>query len=371
MHLRMSMSTKKHAKAAVLEVLSQAVTDLSFPDLTLLFYTGDYDLETVFETAVQKLKGAPLIGAHIPAMFNSSGVINHGVAALTMWGVEAKTELLNGCDIPGYHIGQRIGLSLVENGDTKGTVLIFPSVHQVKLPDILRGIYSPLGPYHKYFGGACVQQFTEAGVSRDGLAVVRINELEFSNCIGHGWMPIGEPMLVTRAADNQIFEFDGIPAAQRYRDLVKDQLAVNNPQSGNKHSSGIICLGIPCTNQEFLIRDIIAIKDHALVCNTGVPKNSVVTLMTTSIAALPAIAKRITEEALAYHNNPEFALLFNCITRLDLLRKKFTTEANHIYQVLDRLPTIGLLTYGEISSPLGVPLYYNKSLSVVIGGQVT
>ncbi len=368
MHSRIGMSSKKHAEAAVIEGLSQAVSDMPLPDLTLLFYTGDYDLKDIFETAVKKLESKPLIGVHMPGLFNSVGIMQRGVAALTIWGVEAKTELLVGCDIPGYHIGQQLGLSLAENGDIGGTVLIFPSVHLGELPDVLRGIYSPLGPACKYFGGACVQQFTEAGFSRHGIAVVKIKKLEISNCIGHGWIPIGEPMLVTRAVDNEIFEFDGIPAAQRYKNLVNDQLAENSVQLGNQNALSIVCLGIPCTNREFLIRDIFAVEDHALICSTGVPQNSVVTLMTTSIPALPVIAMRITKEALAYHNNPEFALLFSGISRYDLLQEKYAGEVNNIYQVLDELPAIGLLTYGEISSSLGIPLYHNKSLSVVIGG---
>ena len=110
------------------------------------------------------------------------------------------------------------------------------------------------------------------------------------------------------------------------------------------------------------------IEDEALVCVTAIPSKSMVTLMTTSILALPAIAKRITEEALHQHPAPKFALLFDGVSRESLLKDSFAQESRNIFRTLEGLPAVGVLTFGQIDSSFGVPIFHNSALTVTIGG---
>jgi len=131
--------------------------------------------------------------------------------------------------------------AFVEDSVQEGAVLMLPHVHNYKLSALIRGIYSNLGPSFQYFGAGTVSQFTEAGYTDEGVALALVEEAYFTQGVGHGWMPLGEPMLITRAERNRIYELDGQPAVQRYCAVVREMLDQEIDITGHKFQ-----LGIPC-----------------------------------------------------------------------------------------------------------------------------
>jgi len=358
------VSELSNARQAVKEALHQALHSLQFPDLTFVFYAGDYDPQQVWEAAKTELHDREYIGGSVAGLLTYKGVINQGVSVLALTGITATTAIL---DLDPEHVfasGQQVGDALAAANHSSGTVMMFPSACQVQVSALIRGVYSRLGPGFNYYGSGIMAQFTNKGLSTNGIAAVLLNGVCFTHRIGHGWMPFGEPMLVTKADRNVVYELDGQPALERYRKMI-NQLVDQDAASIDKRFQ----LGIPCKNQEYLVRDIIGTQDQALICVTEITQRSMTSLMTTSVPALPAIAKRIVEEAFNRHAQPQFALVFDDFSRKELLQHDFVHEMDNIFRVLKDLPTLGLLTYGAISCPLGTPLFYCKSLSVSVGGE--
>lgn len=362
--IRIGISQEHKEKAAVAQALAESRSESRLPDLTVLFYAGDYDLRAVWEACSDILNHSPFIGGQVGAIFTMDRIFRQGVAALSVYGVKAQTRITPVDITRAYREGQELGASFVEDSVQEGAVLMLPHVHNYKLSALIRGIYSNLGPSFQYFGAGTVSQFTEAGYTDEGVALALVEEAYFTQGVGHGWMPLGEPMLITRAERNRIYELDGQPAVQRYCAVVREMLDQEIDITGHKFQ-----LGIPCGSGDYVVRDIIEVEDQALVCVTEIPPKSMVSLMTTSIPALPAVAKRITEETLDQHPEPKFAIMFDCVSRERLQKDSFILETQNIYRVLGDLPALGVLTFGEISSSFGIPLYHNKALSVTIGGE--
>ncbi|MGB9857740.1 MAG: FIST C-terminal domain-containing protein [Dictyoglomaceae bacterium] len=63
-------------------------------------------------------------------------------------------------------------------------------------------------------------------------------------------------------------------------------------------------------------------------------------------------------------NNPEFALVFDCISRSHYMKEKFKNELKTIKNILLNVPTLGILSFGEIKGFREVPLYHNKTLVI-------
>lgn len=364
MQIGVGISQKQDPDGAVLDALAQSHRYGRFPDLTVILYAGKYDHRAIWQSACGKLADIPFVGGSVAGVFTEETVLRTAVAVLALYGVKARTKLLPIDGGKAYDIGQKAGMAMVEGEDQAAAVMIFPSVRNPRLSSVIRGVYSCLGPQFQYIGAGTGVQFTEEGITDDGVAAALVQGVHFTHGIGHGWIPFGEPMLVTRTEGSRIWELDGQPAAARFRSVV-NQIA----QGDSEMLDSSYQLGILCGNGEYIVRNIMRIEDEALVCVTAIPSKSMVTLMTTSIPALPAIAKRITDEALNQHPHPEFALLFDCISRERLLKDNFTNESRNIFRTLRNLPAVGVLTYGQIDSSFGIPLYHNSALAVTVGGE--
>lgn len=366
-------STQLDSREAISEALKLALAKSGEPDFTCVFFSGDYDAALLLTHTKELVGSSNIIGASVLGVFNGNDFSTHGVGVMTYHGVEAKTHLVSNWPDNPYQCGLDTAAILAASGHKDGTVLILPSGYQKHISVLLRGLYSGLGPEFSYIGGGSGSyensagdvQFTESGICRGGLAVAVINNFAVSSGVGHGWMPCGSPMIVTRAKDNIIYEFDGQPAVERFKNLLQivDHRDVDHERLRLQHP-----LGIPLASGGYLLRDLVGFEGDALIYFTEVPQNSVASLMTVSVPALPIVAKRITEVAVKKHRAPAFGLVFDCFSRKKILEASYKTECQNIQTALTTIPLLGAITIGEINTHHNTPLFHNKLLSVVIGG---
>jgi hypothetical protein len=128
-------------------------------------------------------------------------------------------------------------------------------------------------------------------------------------------------------------------------------------------------LGLPAVGGRFIIRDPVeAGEDGSLLFVAEVPENSIATVMKADAAGIVAAARRAVRTALEASSGPRLLLILDCVSRLRLLgpeaQREITAMAD---QVGPGLPVFGMLTFGEISSLWGVPLFYNKAIIAAAG----
>jgi hypothetical protein len=129
-------------------------------------------------------------------------------------------------------------------------------------------------------------------------------------------------------------------------------------------------IGLPCTACGFLIRDPIDVHDDgSIVFVTEVPQNSIITLMKCTPDELLITAENVARVAVERIKSPKVAFVFDCVSRFLLLNQKFDDEIKAVRSVIGDIPTIGMLTFGEVYGAYGVPLFHNKSIVVAVGGK--
>jgi|SRR5579859_5250522 len=173
--------------------------------------------------------------------------------------------------------------------------------------------------------------------------------------IGHGskggWDNFGPERLVTRSKANVLFELDGRPALELYKEYLGD-LASGLPATGLLFP---LALRANATDEKSLVRTILAVDEaHQTLTFAGdVPEGALVRLMRANfdrlidgaceagtMAGLPHVGQ--TEDTLA--------IAISCVGRRLVLGQRAEEEIEATLDVLpDGTRQIGFYSYGEIS----------------------
>lgn len=368
-------SDQQDPGVAVCQALEQALSRTGPPELTVVLVTEGYDPERVLSSALGILGPRPLVGAWVPGIILDFRVYRRGVGVLTIGGegVQAVTHLEPQILDEAFAQGERLAQALAgQDSAPGGTILLFPDGCCPNVCELLRGMYDRLGPDYAYLGGGSGDnlrpdpafQFTESGVARGAVAAALLLGPVFEVALDHGWDPAGEPVIVTRAEGRRVFELDGLPAFERYADLVRDCTRAAFAARGMRHP-----LGLPAAGGRFILRDPVRVEeDGSLVFVTEVPENSIATVMKADAESLIVAARGAVRRAVEAVVAPRLLLVFDCVSRQSLLGPDAEREMQAMAGVTPpRVPVFGMLTFGEISSLTGTPLFYCKTVVAAAG----
>ena len=378
MRAGIAYSINKDSFNAGLEAATQAVESSGPPQLTILFTTDAYNQAEVVK-AVRKLVGeSRLVGFCGGGIITQDGVFPQGVGICTMAGKElnAVTTLQHGLSRNPRIAGEKAGEALLATGLKKGTVIVLPDGFQSNLSEMLRGLYHAMGPEFTYVGGGAgdnlkffkTYQFTEEGIDSDALAVALLDGVRIVSGLGHGWQPMGDPLVITKSKDKIVQEIDGVPAFQAYVKRLGHIEEGQFAQVGMKHP-----LGFPDISGHYLIRDPLTVKTgQSIHFVTEIPRNAVGNIMDCCMEDLIGTAADVARKVVDDIPPPQFALLFDCISRFLLMGANFNDEIRAIREVLGPdTPLLGALTFGEVGSYSDIPLLHNKTTVIAVGGDRT
>ncbi len=188
--------------------------------------------------------------------------------------------------------------------------------------------------------------------------------------VGHGsrggWSPFGVVRTVTRAEGNVLYELDGRPALDLYREYLGDR-AAGLPATGL-----LFPLAVTDEHRTDIVRTILAIDDDArsLTFAGDVPVGAKVRLMRADNPALidaageAAQAARVTE-------SPVLGLAVSCVGRRLVLGESSEEE---VEEALEHLPEgswlAGFYSYGELSPASGTScLLHNQTMTLTTWGE--
>lgn len=352
----------------------QAVEQSGEPAITFLFTTENYAQELVLQAVKEVIGKSKLVGLCTPGIITRDGVLEKGVGVCTISDSEMQvaTCLQEDVNLSPWESGEEAGRKLRASGIDSGTVFVFPDGFVTNISDLIKGMYNALGPNFTYIGGGTgdnlkffkTYQFTEQGVSSNALAAALIKGINFQIGIGHGWKPVGQPMVITKASGKKVYEIDGRPAFEVYSECLGGIDKESFPSYGMKYP-----LGIPAVGGHFLIRDPLKVEeDNSIVFVTEVPQNTVVTLMEGTVGNLITTAGEVASSAVSGLTSPGIIFLFDCISRYLLMGKEFEQELKEVMNVVGSdVPMIGMLSFGEVSTFSGIPFFHNKTIIVAVG----
>ncbi|NMA55309.1 MAG: histidine kinase [Firmicutes bacterium] len=371
-------STSRAAVKAGRLAAGQAVQRCGQPDLTLLFTAGDYDPADVLAGVQTVIGSSNLVGASTFGIITREGILKSGVGVCCLCGsdIRAVTYLQQRFLTEGSAYTDKIKIGPLPRYDsrTAGTVFVFPNGFGNNISALLRQLHDSIGPGYNYVGGGTGDnlglsrsyQITDQGIATDGFALALVHGIDFNFGLAHSWVPMGEPMQVTKAIGKRVYELDGMPAFSRYAASLGGLELRDFPQVCMKHPLGILGKG-----GEFLIRDPLQVEaDGSIVFVTEIPPNTVATMMTPSREDnLSREARKMMFSTFSSLPQPKVMFIFDCVSRYYLMGADLERRLVCDLKAVDpSVSVLGFLSFGEISSTSGVPLFHNKCIAVTVGG---
>ena len=272
---------------------------------------------------------------------------------------ETKTAAAPVCDpTQSFHAGESLGRTLLRP-DLRGVLVLSDGLH-VNGSELVRGLNAVLPESVVVTGGLAGDgvKFQRTWVLHEGKPqekmVTAVGFYGDRIHIGHGskggWDIFGPERKVTRSEGNVLFELDGKPALQLYKDYLGDR-ANGLPATG---------LFFPLTirsqndQDKQIVRTILAVDEptQSMTFAGDIPEGSLAQLMRANFDRLVAGASQaatLTGMNTSDHQST-LAIAISCVGRRLVLGERTEEE---IEATLDVLPPhtqqIGFYSYGEIS----------------------
>lgn len=163
-----------------------------------------------------------------------------------------------------------------------------------------------------------------------------------------GWIPFGPERIITKSEANILYEIDGQPALDLYKNYLGNK-ASELPQASLLYPLNVT----PEGKKEPVVRTILNINNdnQSMILAGDVPMNSRVQLMMASVDGIGAGAKTAAEFAMKNRKNkPELALLVSCIGRKLVMNQRIEEEVEQVGETIgEKIPMTGFYSYGEIA----------------------
>ncbi len=388
---KVGLSHHPDAQQAGTDAAAQALVELGGPaDLIIAFITERYDQAAALQAIRSETNAAPLFGCAAGGVITLQGIAADGVAVMALRSEDLRIATAVEAAHPepgrtGEAIAKTLALQAAMSGseDEQGIAFVLMNPFSCDPTQVVRNIIDGLGPLCPLAGavsaGANIAldagqgaQPVDIGPSLQANTVSTVllrSPVPIGVGVGHGFKPAARPLVVTRSAGNVVYELNGQPAFEVYWKMRGDELPqVDSPEPTatlKKHP-----LGLPQIGGEYLIRDPAGIKPNgAIEFAAPVPENAVVHVMSGDREDIFAAARAAAQQAIdGLGGRPAAAvIIFDCVSRLDLLGDAAGVEIEHIRSVIgDETPCIGFFSWGEVAAPPGLALAALHNKAVVV-----
>lgn len=163
-----------------------------------------------------------------------------------------------------------------------------------------------------------------------------------------GWIPFGPERLITKSEANILYEIDGQPALDLYKNYLGEK-SKDLPQASLLFPLNVT----PEDKKEPVVRTILNInnEDNSMILAGDVPMNSRVQLMMASVDGIANGASIAAEFAMkSRKHTPEIAIIVSCIGRKLVMNQRVEEEIEQVRECIgERIPIAGFYSYGEMA----------------------
>ncbi len=334
-------------------------------------------MSAAFEAARAVLPSTDFIGCSTAGEITEQGVMHGGVCVMLLGGIGGHKVTLaapNGSDVAA--LTDKLGLR--NSTDPRGRAVNFLLLGDGLSPLLEKIVALAIGTSGAHIVGA------GAGDERDfEKTVIGVNQRVFAQAIAsarivtdrpfaiglaHGVKPASRRMTVTRAEGHVVFEIDGRPAVDVYRDYARERGvdfdATNQPQFLVENEIGVLLF-------EDLVRvraPLAVVSETALRFSGEVPEGSSVCIVRGEHDEILAAATQAAEEARSRLGvtRPAGVLVFSCVCRNLVLGERYPDEIAAVRSVFPDVPIAGFVSYGEVAhTTKRLDGYHNNTIVVV------
>jgi hypothetical protein len=203
-------------------------------------------------------------------------------------------------------------------------------------------------------------------------AIISFIDMECNLGVHHGWKKTIGPLVVTKSYGKSIKELNWRNALEVYKETIE---ATTGKLFSEKEIIEIAShhpLGIYMEDQEYLVREVVAInEDGEVICAGEIPENAVLCTLNSDKNTLIQSAKKAVDECFIKEKNEIYhCLVIDCVGRSIFLGEDFKDELGVIKERLKnrdiQIIPEGVLSLGEIAS-MGEDMVEFLNKTVVIG----
>lgn len=374
-------SNDPETQVAIEEVLEQCLSELAglHPHAGILLAALDFDHAEILRQIHQTFPNIQLIGGTTDGEISSGlGFQQDSLVLMLFHSDEIGFHAAVGHHISSNPLGiaqQTVQTARAQAQDPPALCITIPESLTTSGLSILRGLQKALGDDIPIVGGTtCDQwqfkqtfQFFGQEVLSDALPILLLTgPVLYGHGVASGWTPVGKKGIVTKVDGNVLYEVDGQPALEFYRDYL-----------GDVRPSPAYRLAIFEPNHEsWYMRSSNGAYDETsgeIAFFADIPLQSEVQVVRSSRDEIVASAGLSMQQAMKHYpgTRPSVALFFSCTGRMRVLG----TRAKEEYQVLQPdLPSgitcAGFYTYGEIAPlrPNGEVQFHNETFVTLLLG---
>ncbi|MCP4597313.1 FIST N-terminal domain-containing protein [Neptuniibacter sp.] len=348
------------------------------PDLVLVFASSALmRSDELFPALQQAYPESPLAGCSTAGEINLDSVVDDSAVISEVFLQDASCNVVTS-PVSGIKDSKAAGIRLAEQVEAKGlkAVVLFAPGVDVNGSAIINGIASVLGGQIPISGGLAgdgsdfeqTSTISSAGIETDQLCAVCFygDSLNFEYGSFGGWNCFGPMRKVTRCDGNILYELDGKPALELYKQYL-GEYASELPSSAllfplemmtaEKRESGII-------------RTILGVNEEngSLILAGDIDPDGYLRLMHTSVDGLINGAETAASD-ISVSEQDRLAILVSCVGRKLVMGDEVAEEVEAVNMKLGkRTVSTGFYSYGEICPAKGLTQcdLHNQTMTLTV-----
>lgn len=378
-----SYEAGRKAAQLALEKLGQQRIDVS-----IVFASSVYDYTAVINGVREVTQNAPLVGCSSAGEFTEEKIDKESVVCAL---VSSDTHKF----FPGLGKGLKedeIKTMQQAAEHFPQSVEGYPYLSAIVLVDGLAGkgeeaalaALAVLGPSVKFSGGAAADdlKFKETKIFYNEQALtdavslcLMASKTPVAIGVRHGHEPVTPPMMVTKAKNNVLYEVDGKPAFEVWKESLRakaKELGIDVDNLNDASAIGSFLIRYEAgllTGQDYKVRvPLSANADGSINFACTMLEGSMIRLMQSPKEAQIASAKKAAEIALKGARGVTLAgaIIFDCVCRGIILGNDFHKGVEAVKSTIGNIPVIGFETYGEIAMEMGQMSGFHNTTTVVL-----
>jgi len=368
------------ALAAGREALAGGAGDA--PKLLIAFSAIGHDAAAVLDGLTGLADGAPVLGCSTHGEIGPGGPRDGGVTVAALGGPGFAVTTATAKDVTGRQreAGAEVAQCARELDGWPHRVLLLLTDGLVRDQEsVLRGAYGVLGASVPLFGGAAADgwRMTGAYLLGDGrvlsgavVAATIASEAPLAVSVRHGYHRLGQPMIVTGAANGRVYTLDDRPALDVYLDrLGAPPEAYTDPAAftafalprplGIQRRSGVEARNLSTE---------VDLEGRSIGGGGAIDHGGLTWAMTGDEESILAATDAACADALAAlaGRRPVGMLTLSCAAlRAVLGDEGIRREGERLARWAGDVPFAGFYTYGEIARVRGIDGFHNQTFVVL------
>lgn len=363
-------STQAAVEDATRQALAQAGVERA--DFALVFFTADHAArqQELVATLNREAQTESIVGCSAAGVLTREGEIegSRGVAVLVVAADQlmARPFVLAPLRDNETHLGDSIGGFLSKSQEDNSLMMFFPDTYNGQPQVLLESMANKAG-FHPVVGagasegvgaGATFQLCGDKIISNALAGVYLSGNFHSQIDITQGCQPITQPMTITKAENNLIYEIDHRPALEVFAEQLKGPLAQDL-----RRALTFLFIGLPGDPAEnsvapgqYLVRNIIGLdpdKGVVGVADRVHAGQSMIFVFRDGQRARDDLGQMLSRQKDKLGGQrPAFGLYFNCCARGSSLYGMPGIDTAYMQQTLGDFPLIGMFGGYELA-PLG------------------